>query len=532
MDLSWLHSNAFEVLALRKSNDASWDRRLSSKEVMAKIHVVEKYERREEEPQHQRELENPPQARLEKEWRDAKSGRSLKSINDEVSELSEPPVANVSVRSPSTASSITKETPIKVETAEEKKRRERAEARAKKLEAIAGKRFTGEEDDQSAVSGMSKRHRHRRKKKAVAALTVMEEKTNASTPVRVETDVERRRKQRAEARAKRMEAMFDERNVGGDDATAGDDASASVATGISRRHRMRRKKSAMTKASGERERDDWKRTVFSSVVDAERVGWKRSVYGYALNAEAARTKHLEARRKLDELNAAAQRRADNQRRLEERAKKIAARAERFDKLRHDRYGAEEDDDVSVTGSVASAVSKHRRRRRGRKSSSARRGAVPSVGEERPLATTVEDKKKQERERWCASVYVTALQAERCQWKHNVYSNTVCAEESKMERLQAEARIRRERAAEEAQRAKETRDALRAKKAEQMLQDRGADGVENAALYEEEEQSAVAVQTLTRAKSMRERRRQAARKKSIWWKQNQMKDALGDLDEGA
>jgi len=61
------------------------------------------------------------------------------------------------------------------ETEEQKQRRQKAEARAKKMEAISARRNAGKDDDASAVSGISKRHRMRRKKKAQLAAIQQEE---------------------------------------------------------------------------------------------------------------------------------------------------------------------------------------------------------------------------------------------------------------------------------------------------------------------------------------------------------------------
>jgi len=487
---SWMLSNAFEILALRKSNRASWDRRLSSREVMERIRAVEKHEGKKQ-LQRQERKAPPPQARAEKD------SDSL------VSELSEPPLANASIASSRT------------ETEEERKRRERAEARARKMEAIAARRSAGEDDDRSAVSGMSKRHRIRRKSRAVAALEKMEEKAQASTPVKKETEAERVRKQRAEARAKKLEAMFDQRNAGVEG--GGGEDGASTVTGISRRHRARRKKSALaTITPEERERNDWKKGIYASALNAEQTKWKRTIYEHALNAEATRAKNLEAQQQLDEKDAAAKRKLEKQKWQEEKAKKIAARAERFDRIRHERYvPADDDDDISVAGSVVSSASKHhRRRRRGRKSSSSsvagRGAAVPTLGEE-TATSEAEERERKERELWCRSIYIDALRAEQSLWKRQIYSHALNAEEARKERLASEAR-----------REKERRESARAEKAERMLRDRNsADGVENLALYDEEAGAGRSGSgRRLSVREMRERRRVAAKRKSAWWNERE------------
>jgi len=434
---------------------------------------------------------------------------------------------NVSIKSDAASGKNEEPAVVKVETEEERKRRERAEARAKKMEAIAARRNTGKDndDDESIVSGMSKRHRMRRKKKTSINAAILPEEsgtsvksldtTSETTPVKVETEEERQRKKRAEARAKKLDAMAACRNAGEDD--------GSTVTGISRRHRVRRKKSMLAAINPEdQERNEWKSGIFASVLGAEQVQWKRSVYGHVLNAEATRIRNLKEQRKLEEQNAAARRRLENQRRLDQKAKKFAARAERFHKMRRDGNGGD-DDDGSVAGSVVSSASKHRRRRRGRKSmASTRNGSLAHapVGEEElvvvsaPVAPTcslltVVEKEKQEREQWCSSIYATVMQAEQSQWKNNIYDHAIHAEEAKKQRLEMEAQLVKDNAAADARREKERQNELRAKKMEKIKQIRGAGGAEK--MDDDDQSVASTASTPSSLKKMRNRRRKAARK---------------------
>ncbi|KAL7551323.1 hypothetical protein ACHAWF_014507 [Thalassiosira exigua] len=368
-------------------------------------------------------------------------------------------------------------TPIKVETEEEKKRRLRAEARAKKIEAIAACRNSGQDgdDDQSAVSGISKRRdRMRRKKKKLEAqalaATVQEEQSikseatseKGSAAPKPETEEEKRRRKRAEARAKKLEAMAARRNAGKPE--NGDDAS--LVSGISKRHRIRRKKSALAAITTPEER--WKRNVYSSVLNAERVRWQKSIYSNILNAEETRQRNVEKSRELEEQNAAAKRRLENQKRLDRKARKFAARAERFHRSRREGSRGDVDDDASSVVSSASRM----RRRRGRKSSSMAGSVRSSIGmveesaaQEMPM--TAEEKERRERSNWCTSIYGSLLRAEQNQWKVGVYARVINAEGMREQRREVESQIERERAAAEARREKERQNEKRAKKMQRI-----------------------------------------------------------------
>lgn len=223
------------------------------------------------------------------------------------------------------------------------------------------------------------------------------------TLVKVESEEEKQRKMRAEARAKKLEAIAASRNTGLD---VDDDTAVS---GISKRHRIRRKKSALAAITPEeRERNEWKKSVYGFVINAEQVQWRHSIYTHVLNAEATRAKNMEAKRELEEQNAAAQRLRENKERLEQKAKKFAARAERFHKSRLE--GGVDDDG----GSVVSSASISMRRRHHRKST-ARLSLVPAppLVEDPAVATAVAPSMDE-----AASVVLTAVEKEileRNQW---------------------------------------------------------------------------------------------------------------------
>jgi hypothetical protein len=637
IDLSpgWLHSPAFEM-ALRNSN-ASWDRRPTSRDVMAKIRAVEMEEAKEEEEeraaaaaptplrrgtrassgsrqqQHQTTVAEDSLGVTDQSSRQApiysttlkrqasKGGRD----DDEISELSEPTylsleqnafkgrsipqslfvpqtttnnfaamspmVSDVGLSPPNAfdrkrfatkdsietlarmsergelilpsmsndsagtekevAASInvgeeTAKDAVVEETDEQKQRREKAEARVKKMEAIAARRNAGIDEDESSISGISKRHRMRRKKKVQLPSISQEEgsvKSDApssqksderSNAVKVETEEEKQRKKRAEARAKKLEAMSSLRNSGFVD----DDTAVS---GISRLHRIRRKKSALAAITPEdRERNDWKKSVYSSVLNAEQVKWQTSVYTHVINAEATRAKNVEAKRELDEQNLASQRRLENKKRLAKMARKFAARAEQFHKIR--REGGADDD-----SSVVSGVSKIKRRR-GRKSTMRQSLVTPLVEESageavpiidaptEPAVITQEEIEKQERKQWCELVYVTALRAEQTQWKTSVYHHILKAEVERAKRIELQTLIERQLLTAEACREKARQVELRARKMERIAKFRQEDeglggGVENVAPADGEVGLVGLVTKSSSMKKMRDRRKKAAMK---------------------
>jgi hypothetical protein len=477
---SWKHTPAFEM-AMRTSN-ASWDRRATSMDIMAKIRAVEMLEAKEEEEEeevHQdvatniEEISTTPrigtcapsgmrQRQLHQETKVAqdvleiinerqgggdittsltsfdikrKASKGGGSEDDEISELSEPtfsennpfnkgrgipqalnvlqstddfvdmsPMVSSVLLSPSggfrkkllVADNVTtlpafppdayvvdkteavvsinmhEETAddtIIEETEEQKQRREKAEARVKKMEAITARRSAGiVDEDETSMSGISKRHRLRRKKKMQLPQCQEEvsiksddrsvhpsddRSTVTPTPVKIDTEEEKQRKIRAEARAKKLEEMSSMRNSG----YVNDDESA--ITGISKRHRIRRKKSALAAITPEeRERAEWKNSVYASVMNAEQVQWRTSIYAHVIHAETTRTKNITAKLELEEKTLAEHRRLENKKRLDKMARKFASRAEQFHKIRQE---GREDDDTSVV-SGASRLKRRRTRK--------------------------------------------------------------------------------------------------------------------------------------------------------------------------
>ncbi|KAL7429277.1 hypothetical protein ACHAXH_001878 [Discostella pseudostelligera] len=419
------------------------------------------------------------------------------------------------------------------ETEEQKQRRLKAVARAKKIEAIAARRNAGEDDDESAVSGLSKRLRTRRKKKVQLASISQEDcsvKTEESqksdeklvASVKVESEEEKQRKMRAEARAKKLEAIAASRNTGVD---VDDDTAVS---GISKRHRIRRKKSALAAITPEeRERNEWKKSVYGFVMNAEQVQWRNSIYSHILNAETTRAKNMDAKRELDEQNSAAQRRRENKERLEQKAKKFAARAERFHKSRLE--GGADDDGGSVISSASMSI-----RRRNHRKSSARQSlaaAPPPLVEEPAVATTESlsvyeaspavltevEKENLERNQWCSEVYATALNADQNLWKKDVFNHVLNAEEERIKRMEVEAKIEEDRAIALALKENERKNELRSKKMEQLKLHRDADtfgeGDSSIAASEEDQGRSVAAATTISAKpKWKNRRKKAANKK--------------------
>ena len=495
---SWKHTPAFEM-AMRTSN-ASWDRRATSMDIMAKIRAVEMLEAKEEEEVHQAVATNNEETSTPRIGTRASSGvrhrqlhQEVKSAqdvleiigerqgggdiitsptsfdikrkaskggggseDDEISELSEPtfnehnpfnkcrgipqalnvlqstddfvdmspmvssvglspsgvirkkllvadnlttfpafpPDTNVdSDKTDAVSISMTEEIfhdTVIEETEEQKQRREKAEARVKKMEAITARRSAGIiDEDESSFSGISKRHRLRRKKKMQLPQCQEEvsiksddlsvhpsDDRSTVTPVKIDTEEEKQRKIRAEARAKKLEEMSSMRNSG----YVNDDESA--ITGISKRHRIRRKKSALAAITPEeRERTEWKNGVYASVMNAEQVQWQTSIYTHVLHAETTRTKNIAAKLELDEKTLAEHRRLENKKRLDKMARKFACRAEQFHKIRQE---GREDDDTSVVSGTSRL-----KRRRNRKSIVPQNQEAPLAEETHVSSTTAQ-----------------------------------------------------------------------------------------------------------------------------------------------
>eukprot|EP01083_Nonionella_stella_P125993 381153_1 len=145
---------------------------------------------------------------------------------------------------------------------------------------MAARREAGlrdDDDDQSAVSGINKRRNRLRlkKKKEAEKLAQLEEhdvdaKSQKSeiTPVpKVETEEEKKRRVRAEKRAKKLEAMAERRNAGLRE--LGDNDDGTMVTGITKRHRIRRKKALIAAITpDEKLRADYKLSVYASIMNA------------------------------------------------------------------------------------------------------------------------------------------------------------------------------------------------------------------------------------------------------------------------
>mmetsp|Transcript_30973 Transcript_30973/g.62347 ORF Transcript_30973/g.62347 Transcript_30973/m.62347 type:complete len:1533 (+) Transcript_30973:326-4924(+) len=327
----------------------------------------------------------------------------------------------------------------------------------------------------------------------------------ASEP-KVETEEEKLKRIKAEARAKKFEEMAEKRRA------ATEDQNTSAATsGISKRHRVRRKKSAMAAISPEeRERNEWKKGIFNYVLNAEQAHWRRCVFSHVICAEETRVCNLEAQRVIEEQNEEAQRRMENRNRLDLKAKKFAARAKKFHQLRR---GEPADDDSSVVSSTSKL-----RRRRGRKSSSKSSRSVPetSVTSE-PVANIgiikendEEAKEKADREQWCRQIFTSVIEADQCLWRKNIYFHVINAEGKREERLQLEEELQTQRALAEARREREKQNELRKKKMERIQRERSALAALDENADADEGQSVVSSSAGgSSMKKMRDRRKKAA-----------------------
>lgn len=130
--------------------------------------------------------------------------------------------------------------------------------------------------------------------------------------------------------------MAAKRNTGKDDDTA--------VSGISKHHRMRRKKSALAADAEVKAKNDWCQSIFASVLNAEQTKWQTSIYSHVLNAEETRESNVALKQSIEEMDEQARRIRDNAKKLEARAKKFANKADRFHKLRQE---GSNDDEISV-----------------------------------------------------------------------------------------------------------------------------------------------------------------------------------------
>mmetsp|Transcript_1438 Transcript_1438/g.2910 ORF Transcript_1438/g.2910 Transcript_1438/m.2910 type:complete len:1474 (-) Transcript_1438:210-4631(-) len=339
-----VHTPAFEN-AMRASN-SSWDKRPSSSDIMAKIRAAEQQGASAEDDKALRRLTSkPPKGRMiridegknmtkqmrSKDEIDCKIGTSLLqktrsqggiNSDDEISEISM--VDELSVTSATFVS-----TP-------------------KQLKKSAVRVTENELHKTPKLDEVDKSNVAKTKDEASEAGTDVTGKNSASkSEPKEETEEEKLRKKKADERAKKFEAMNARRRKG-----KGDDDGTAV-SGISRRQRIRRKRSALAAITPEeKKRDDWKKGIFASVLNVEQKQWKKSIFAHVINAEETRAANIKAQEDLEELNAAARRRMENQKRLDAKARKFAARAEKFHKLRRSGDG----------GSVVSSASRMRRRR--------------------------------------------------------------------------------------------------------------------------------------------------------------------------
>jgi len=364
-----LRTPAFEA-AMRASN-SSWDKRPSSQDIIAKIRAAEQQEANTEEDKALRrstkskgrmlridEGKNMVKQMRSKDEIDSKIGTSLLkktrsqggiNSDDEISEISM--VDELSITSATFAS-------------------------PKQLKKQSARMTESELSKISKLGAIDKSDAAKAKDEGSEAGTDVTSKNSAiKSEPKEETEEEKLRKKKADERAKKFEEMNARRRKG-----KGEDDGTAV-SGISRRQRIRRKRSALAAIiPDEKKRDDWKKGIFAAVLNVEQEKWKKSVYAHVINAEKTRVSNIKAQEELEELNAAAQRRTENQKRLEAKAKKFAARAEKFHKLRHG-------DD----GSVVSSASRMRRRRTRkadvdtppRKSAASSSGAA-SVDENHPV----------------------------------------------------------------------------------------------------------------------------------------------------
>ena len=344
-----LHTPAFEN-AMRASQ-ASWDKRPSSRDIMAKIRATEEQEANAEEEKALRrstkskgrmiridEGKNMIKQMKSQDSTDSKIGtallkksRSQGGINsdDDISEISMVDELSLSITSTTYASPPSPKQ-LKKPSAH------MTESELNKIPKLGAlnKSDLSKTKDEASETGTD------------GTCKNSGAKSDESEP-KEETEEEKLRKKKADERAKKFEAMNARRRKG-----KGDDDGTAV-SGISRRHRIRRKRSALaTITPDEKKRDEWKKGIFASVLNVEQERWKKSIYAHVINAEETSVANIKAQNDLEELNAAAKIRIENQKRIDAKAKKFAVRAEKFHKLRQGGDG----------GSVVSSASRMRRRR--------------------------------------------------------------------------------------------------------------------------------------------------------------------------
>ena len=270
---------------------------------------------------------------------------------------------------------------------------------------------------------------------------------------------------------------------------------------------MRRKKSALAANAEDKAKADYCSNIFSQVLNAEQAQWQRSIYSHVLNAEHTRETNVALKRSIEEMDEQARRIRDNQKSLEARAKKRAAKADRFHKLRQE--GASNDEDSSVVSSKS-----RMRRRRARKSTSKPMDTPVEIEETtveenlsltRSLAIGESTQQDDEASLWGKDVFMHVISADQAQWKKGVFNHVLNANNKRTERLEVEALVEDQRALAEARLEKEKMNELRAKKMEQIQSSRRALGEENIS----PETNSVASAGGSSMKKMRDRRRKAA-----------------------
>ena len=499
---NWAHTPAFES-AMRASN-ASWDHRPSSRDVMAKIKAVEQREAEEMELRTRMAALSKSRGSLaiidERRKIEPATSYEVQHKNmqshcddDDISALSEPTYTSLdqsASRSVPSALFVPEGSKVPTSPMISPTNSTRNELTSQDINIGCAALpdvmpITEEKPRQSKSSASAK----------------SENSSSSANKPQEPTQEEKSRKKRAKARAKKLEAMTKarQRKTDKDDDTA--------VSGISKRHRLRRKKSALAAIKPEeKERNDWKKSIYSFVLSAEQTKWRKDVYTHVLSSEDTKARNEAALLELKEKEAQAKRRRENQKRHEEKAKKFAARAARFHKIR--REGGDDDDDASVV-SKASRM----RRRRGRKST---KGRIKPV-EETPLEETpvIEPQPADEGKRWRDSIYSNVLNAEQEQWKKNIFCHVLDAERTLATNSELKAQLARDQAAVLARKEKERKNRARELKMARIMSMRDAAG-NDAENNFDDDMSVVSTtsQSTSRGsmiKKMRSRRRAAMRK---------------------
>lgn len=301
-----------------------------------------------------------------------------------------------------------------------------------------------------------------------------------------------------------MEEMAAKRNAGKDDDTA--------VSGISKHHRLRRKKSALAADAEVKAKNDWCNSIFASVVNAEQIKWQSSIYKHVLVAQQTRESNVALSRSIEEMDEQARRIRDNQKKLEARAKKFANKADRFHKLRQE--GASHDDESSVVSSTS-----RMRRRRARKSTSK---PMATPVEEAPAEETITQKTPKpvmeqspaigetlfaddKSIQWSNQIFTHVISAAEKQWKTIVFSHVLNADSKRGLRLEVEALVEGQRSLAEARMEKGKQNELRAKKMEMIQSSRRDFDEENIS----PETKPASTSGGSSMKKMRDRRKKAA-----------------------